>query len=86
MTKANRAKTEMSEQELPSVSDIEDPVTVKEESEAVEDAQNIDDILNSLKTLLSTVEKLQKVRQEVGDIKPLIGRKKSGRKWATSNR
>jgi flagellar motility protein MotE (MotC chaperone) len=78
MIKSNRAKTETSEQELPSVSDIEDPVTLKEESEAEEDAQDIDGILNSLKTLLSTVEKLQKVRQEVGDIKPLIGRMLDG--------
>jgi hypothetical protein len=34
--------------------------------------------LNSLKTLLSSLEKLQKVRQEVGDIKPLIGRMLDG--------
>lgn len=78
MTKANRAKTETSEQELPSVSDIEDTVKVQEDPEAEENAQDIDDILNSLKTLLSTVEKLQKVRQEVGDIKPLIGRMLDG--------
>jgi hypothetical protein len=40
--------------------------------------QDIDDILNSLKTLLSTVEKLQKVRQDVGDIKPLLLRMLEG--------
>lgn len=33
---------------------------------------DIDTCLNSLKTLLSAVEKLQKSRQEVGDIKPLL--------------
>jgi hypothetical protein len=40
--------------------------------------QDIDEILNSLKTLLSAVEKLQKVRQEVGDIKPLLMRMLDG--------
>lgn len=34
--------------------------------------------MNSLKSLLSSVEKLQKVRQEVGDIKPLIVRMLDG--------
>ncbi len=47
-------------------------------SEPVADPQDIDEILNSLKTLLSTVEKLQKVRQEVGDIKPLLLRMLDG--------
>jgi len=47
-------------------------------SEPVKDPQDIDEILNSLKTLLSTVEKLQKVRQEVGDIKPLMLRMLDG--------
>lgn len=40
--------------------------------------QTVDDILNSLKALLSTVEKLQKIRQEVGDIKPLLMRMLDG--------
>jgi len=38
------------------------------------DPAAIDDIFKELKTLLSTVEKLQKARQEVGDIKPLVVR------------
>ncbi|MFH7030805.1 MAG: hypothetical protein ACHBN1_37025 [Heteroscytonema crispum UTEX LB 1556] len=81
MAKSNGAKTETTEtsiQELPTVSEIEDTVTIEEEPETVKDGQDIDDILNSLKTLLSTLEKLQKVRQEVGDIKPLIGRMLDG--------
>ncbi|HZG39778.1 MAG TPA: hypothetical protein VEZ50_13945 [Nodosilinea sp.] len=41
------------------------------DAEAV-DADQIDDLFKDLKTLLSTVEKLQKARQDVGDIKPLI--------------
>jgi hypothetical protein len=45
---------------------------------AHEDVQSVDDILNSLKTLLTTVEKLQKIRQEVGDIKPLLVRMLDG--------
>ncbi|MFQ4140340.1 hypothetical protein PGN35_028900 [Nodosilinea sp. PGN35] len=36
------------------------------------DADQIDDLFKDLKTLLGTVEKLQKARQDVGDIKPLI--------------
>jgi hypothetical protein len=78
MIKSNKVKTETSAQDLPGVSDEEDTVTVEEEPEAVEDAQDIDEIVNSLKGLLSTVEKLQKSRQELGDIKPLIGRMLDG--------
>ena len=36
------------------------------------DAEQIDNVFKELKTLLSTVEKLQKARQEVGDIKPTL--------------
>lgn len=36
------------------------------------DPDQIDDLFKELKTLLNTVEKLQKARQDVGDIKPLI--------------
>ena len=77
MARSNGVKTEMSAQELPTISD-EDTVTIEDLPESVEDVQDIDDILNSLKTLLSSLEKLQKVRQEVGDIKPLIGRMLDG--------
>jgi len=44
----------------------------------VTETQDIDEMLNALKTLLSSVEKLQKVRQEVGDIKPLLVRMLDG--------
>jgi hypothetical protein len=71
MAKPNGVKGETA-QELTTVPDIENL------PEAVEETQDIDNILNSLKALLSTVEKLQKVRQEVGDIKPLIGRMLDG--------
>ncbi|MBA3922208.1 MAG: hypothetical protein H0X31_11105 [Nostocaceae cyanobacterium] len=76
MTQINGVKTEPNAI-LPSVADAEDAVTI-EESEPLEDALDIDDILNSLKVLLSSLEKLQKVRQEVGDIKTLIGRMLDG--------
>ncbi|MBW4442739.1 MAG: hypothetical protein KME10_16190 [Plectolyngbya sp. WJT66-NPBG17] len=57
----------------------DDPVEATQvEATQVEPTQDIDEILNSLKTLLSTVEKLQKVRQEVGDIKPLLLRMLDG--------
>ncbi|MEM0980465.1 MAG: hypothetical protein AAGH78_09335 [Cyanobacteria bacterium P01_H01_bin.58] len=36
------------------------------------DEQAIDETFAALKTLLSTVEKVQKARQNVGDIKPLL--------------
>jgi len=42
------------------------------------DPQVLDAMLNALKVLLSSVEKLQKVRQEVGDIKPLLVRMLDG--------
>ncbi|MBD2344127.1 hypothetical protein [Anabaena subtropica] len=71
MAKPNGVKSETA-QELPTVLENDNS------SEPVEDTQDIDHILNSLKSLLSTVEKLQKVRQEVGDIKPLIGRMLDG--------
>jgi DNA repair ATPase RecN len=77
MARSNGVQTEMSAQELPTISD-EDTETIEDLPEQVEDVQDIDDILNSLKTLLSSLEKLQKVRQEVGDIKPLIGRMLDG--------
>lgn len=77
MARSNGVKTETSTQELPTVSDVQDSVA-EENSEAVENVQDIDSILNSLKTLLSTVEKLQKIRQDVGDIKPLIERMLDG--------
>lgn len=47
-------------------------------SEALSRTEDIDDCLSALKTLLSTVEKLQKVRQDVGDIKPLLVRMLDG--------
>ncbi|HIK03099.1 MAG TPA: hypothetical protein IGS40_00040 [Trichormus sp. M33_DOE_039] len=60
------------------VSESDDKVTTEDAPETIEDAQDIDEILNSLKSLLSALEKLQKVRQDVGDIKPLIGRMLDG--------
>ncbi|MBD2359101.1 hypothetical protein H6G41_31695 [Tolypothrix sp. FACHB-123] len=78
MAKTNAVKSETSAQELPPVSEDEAAVTVEDAAAPVEDSQNIDEIVNSLKSLLSALEKLQKVRQEVGDIKPLIGRMLDG--------
>ena len=42
------------------------------------DTDNLDTIFNALKTLMTTVDKLQKSRHEVGDIKPLIVRMLDG--------
>lgn len=75
----------VSDEDTETIEDLPEPIVSDKDTEIsesslepVEDAQNIDDILNSLKSLLSTLEKLQKVRQEVGDIKPLIGRMLDG--------
>ncbi len=43
-------------------------------SSAAVDAAAIDELFKQLKTLLNTVEKLQKARHDVGDIKPLVVR------------
>lgn len=77
MARSNGAKSETSTVES-EISDAEDLAPVKDSSELVEGAQDIDEILNSLKALLSALEKLQKARLEVGDIKPLIGRMLDG--------
>ncbi|BAT54677.1 hypothetical protein NOS3756_36490 [Nostoc sp. NIES-3756] len=71
MAKPNGVKSE-------TVQESNTELDIENLPEAVEDTQDIDNILNSLKALLSTVEKLQKIRQEVGDIKPLIGRMLDG--------
>ncbi|BAY07448.1 hypothetical protein [Calothrix sp. NIES-2098] len=76
MARSTEVKTnEASAQESPTE---QDTTTVTDASETVEAAQDIDEILNSLKSLLSALEKLQKARQEVGEIKPLIGRMLDG--------
>jgi hypothetical protein len=86
MAKTNGAKTE-STAKPPAVaeSDVEvedaiadSPDETLPEPTTPSDGQEIEDCLNALKTLLSTVEKLQKVRQEVGDIKPLLVRMLDG--------
>jgi hypothetical protein len=74
---------DLEEQDPQATETPEDPIESvtepsKESTEPLEEAQDVDSILNSLKTLLSTVEKLQKVRQEVGDIKALLVRMLDG--------
>ncbi len=61
MTQTNEVKTETNAI-LPLAEDAEDAVKVQDSAESVENHLVIDDILNSLKALLSTLEKLQKVR------------------------
>jgi hypothetical protein len=43
-----------------------------EPAATLNDPDQIDEVFKHLKTLLSTVEKLQKARQDVGDIKPQL--------------
>lgn len=86
MPRPNARKNETTEPDAIADSEVQDEVqdtdleieTPEVLPDPVADPQDIDEILNSLKTLLSTVEKLQKVRQEVGDIKPLLLRMLDG--------
>ncbi|EKQ70813.1 hypothetical protein OsccyDRAFT_1118 [Leptolyngbyaceae cyanobacterium JSC-12] len=74
------------QEELTSDEDFEgedlDNEDVRDEGSASPDVlssiQDIDECLNTLKALLSAVEKLQKVRQDIGDIKPLLIRMLDG--------
>lgn len=82
MARTNGSKTEQVTEppveEDAVAAEVEETTAIADEPEPVADTQDIDDSLNALKTLLSTVEKLQKVRQEVGDIKPLLLRMLDG--------
>lgn len=84
MARTNGGKTEQHTQKSSAVTELEElPVAENvPESENVPepevDTQAIDDSLNALKALLSAVERLQKVRQEVGDIRPLLLRMLDG--------
>lgn len=84
MARTNGGKTEQHTQKSSAVTELEElPVAenVPESGNVPEpevDTQAIDDSLNALKALLSAVERLQKVRQEVGDIRPLLLRMLDG--------
>ena len=60
----------VSEKPATSISSDAEVVETANVSEVTPD--RVDDLFKELKTLLSTVEKLQKAREEVGDIKPLL--------------
>jgi hypothetical protein len=73
------AKTSMRNMETPVkplsvVPDPEETKPAEPDAPTEIDADQIDEVFKDLKTLLSTVEKLQKARQDVGDIKPLLVR------------
>jgi hypothetical protein len=68
------ADVETETEETSPVSEPAPTVVSAPVADELPDAQNLDGLFSALKTLLSTVEKLQKARQEVGDIKPLMGR------------
>lgn len=59
-------------QSSPESAPVDADSSVAEDDRAQDAAQHIDDVFKDLKTLLSTVEKLQKARQDVSDLKPLI--------------
>lgn len=82
MARTNGKTTEQPAQEFSVVTEVEDlPEDATSSSDAIDvglEAQTLDDSLNALKTLLVSVEKLQKTRQDVGDIKPLLVRMLDG--------
>lgn len=86
MARTTGSKTEQAVQEAPAIAEPEATEAITDSPEPspeaasapIADTQNLDDSLNALKTLLSSVEKLQKVRQEMGDIKPLLVRMLDG--------
>jgi hypothetical protein len=91
MPKQNKALEQQELLDVEEVEDVEPQAAEEPESEepkseepteaapaSAGEGYDIDEILNSLKTLLTTVEKLQKVRQDVGDIKALLVRMLDG--------
>ncbi len=86
MARSNGAKTKPQPAASVAETDLEqsEKVAAASEPESESAAQSgtealaIEDGLNALKALLSAVEKLQKARQEVGDIKPLLVRMLDG--------
>ncbi len=56
----------------------ETEATTEPEITSDPETPDLEECVNALKVLLSAVEKLQKVRQEVGDIKPLLVRMLDG--------
>ena len=71
ITDAPKPKAKPDESEAPAAT----PAAAPAKSD---DTQNLDAVFSALKTLMTTVDKLQKSRQEVGDIKPLIIRMLDG--------
>lgn len=75
MASKNEVKSKTSTIVVSPLSDAIEPKLAKNAenvAQTVENSLDSDDILNSLKILLITIGKLQKVRLEAGDIKPLI--------------
>lgn len=63
----------------PEISTAEPAAVPEPETKAApETTPDLDTLFGALKTLLNTVEKLQKARQDVGDIKPLMIRMLDG--------
>jgi hypothetical protein len=81
MARSNGVKTEPLPKDSLQEADLEEIETVEVvevSSQPATGEMEIENCLNALKSLLSAVEKLQKVRQEVGDIKPLLVRMLDG--------
>ncbi|MBE9137762.1 hypothetical protein IQ254_11255 [Nodosilinea sp. LEGE 07088] len=71
-----KGSSAVAEADTHEVLNTDSPVVASDDGESTAaeavDSDQIDDLFKDLKSLLSTVEKLQKARQDVGDIKPLI--------------
>lgn len=78
MARSNGSKTEQHTEKSAEVTALEENAETDQATQPEVNTQTVDDSLNALKALLNAVEKLQKVRQEVGDIKPLLVRMLDG--------
>ncbi|NJL45757.1 MAG: hypothetical protein HC922_08630 [Leptolyngbyaceae cyanobacterium SM2_3_12] len=75
MTETQIARPPASAEKRPAavISDsVHDPMSSEDLPTSAVEPEQVDDLFKDLKTLLSTVEKLQKSRQEIGEIKPLV--------------
>lgn len=78
MAKASVSKSEQPEKEMKGAAQAAQASPTEELPKPTVDPQSLDSLFSALKTLLTTVDKLQKARQEVGDIKPLMVRMLDG--------
>ena len=85
MAQTNGIKNEACTDKLTFVVNNQEAMAMEGLCDSTNETQEMDDILSSLKGLLPKLEKLQKIRQEVCDIKHLIERMLYGEIMALLN-